>query len=160
MQWKGRRRRMPMRLDWRRHKRWRPSQEQHPPKANWKGHGGGLTYNIICCNATEREYSSWPLWHAAILPGCSRQQHMAWILICDVGAKTIAFIARTKSWFPLGSRNTCMLHHRGRKSFRCCRQNCVQLCGTLKSKALVRSKLYCLSFLYLLLYAFFWQAKR
>ena len=54
-----------------------PAKNSTPPKADWKGHGGGLTYNIICCNATEREYSSWPLWHAAILPGCSRQQHMA-----------------------------------------------------------------------------------
>ena len=54
-----------------------PAKTSTDPKADWKGHGGGLTYNIICCNATEREYSSWPLWHAAILPGCSRQQHIA-----------------------------------------------------------------------------------
>ena len=62
--------------------------------ANWPARqrptGKGMAEDLdttLCCHATESEYSSWPLWHAAILPGCSRQQHIAWILICDVGAK-------------------------------------------------------------------------
>ena len=56
-----------------------------PPKPTGKGMAEDL-HTTLCCYATEREYSSWPLWHAAILPGCSRQQHIAGILIYDISA--------------------------------------------------------------------------
>ena len=102
------------------------------------------------------------VWHAAILPGCSRQQHIAWILICDVG-ETIALIACTKSWYPLGlwaeETRACSITEDA-NLFLCCRQICAQLCGTLKSNPGSLKIVYCLSFLYLLLYAFFWQAER